>query len=926
MRLASTLQLTLASGKLTAPAVSPHHVLRQSLCERICQQAPGRVVLICGPAGYGKTSLLAQCRERMLGQSVSVAWLTLDRADNDAIRFLRCLRAALQHQTVLTEQGVANDVRALLPTPDTQDAQAAHERSHTDVLALALQVKAHIAAQPQPFALFLDDFESITERSVLDLVQDLIGNLPSHGRLLIGSRHAPALSLGRLRTHGKLAEIDAAQLCFSVDETTRLFVKLDLPLPPADIDQLHRKTEGWIAALWLVSLSLRRHADASAFVTRLSGTEQSIAEYLAQDVLAGQPDVLRGFLLRTSILKRLSAPLCQALLPTLPCDALLRQLEDAHLLLANQISDDRSYRYHSLFTAYLQAQLRAEAPGEITTLHRRASAWFLAQGRPVPAIDHAIEGGDFTQAIALLRTHATDLASDGRMGLLARWFAQIPPTVLATQPVLQALHIWATCMTRGPSEASLLMDDLKLEGHTDPIVQRHLRTLRPLLLSMMDCHEQAYEAGMPGIAALGSTLSFAETALLNSMANVAAVLGRYQEARSWLDTARRAQGATVSTFNQMYSEAVEGIIDLQEGRMRQAGARFLMAVHATRRGAQGPTGGNAWAGVLYAAWVYETGDLAQAARLLAVYVPLGRDVALPDHLILGYVMLARIAFLGGDIERAFYLLGELEYLGHQRRLPRIAASARVERARVLLLQGHAAAARDELRRAEDNDLWSRVQRLRLPANDLLYPRLGKLRWAAYAGDTSDIQWAITELATDTQAAVQTHRHRRSLKMRLLTCVAYARQGHHDKACELLELVLQAAMDEGLCRVIADEGTAVESLIASFETTSIGQQWFANNPNARVWITGYRQQAGMPVRPEAPTPQTTDTKTPLAEPLTVKETRVLELLAEGHSNIAIARQLFVSESTVRTHLRNLNIKLQAGSRTQAVALARRAGLL
>jgi len=916
MQSSFTLQATLTSGKLTAPAASPHHITRHALCDRINQSALGRVVLVRGPAGYGKTTLLAQCHNQMQHNAIAIAWLNLDSADNDAIRFLRCLCMALQALSPPNEatlQAPASAATILSPAP------------RADVLELALAVKAHIAAQTRPFALFLDDFESITERTVLDLVQDLMSDLPHHGSMIIGTRHAPALHLGRLRSRDKLVEIDTAQLCFSPDETARLFSSMSRPLPPADIDQLHRKTEGWIAALWLVSLSLRQHTNVSAFISRFSGTEQSIAEYLAQDVLAGLPDVVRHFLLRTSILKRLSVPLCQWLLPEFPCASLLEKLEGSHLLLSNDSGDSQTYRYHSLFSAYLQAQLRAEAPAEIAALHRRASEWFLNQDRPVPAIDHAIDGGDFERAIELLQAHATHLAADGRMGLLARWFAQIPPATLATQPILQALQVWATCMTRGPSEARLLMDELQIATHTDPAVQRHVRTLHPLLLSMMDHHEQAYDAGMPGIAALQGELSFADTALLNAMANAAAVLGRYQDARRWLDSARRAQGNAASSFNQMYSEAVEGIIDLQEGRIRQAGARFLMAVHATHRDAPGPVGGNAWAGVLYAAWVYETGDLALASRLLTVYVPLGRDVALPDHMILGYVMLSRIAFLKGDAERTFYLLGELEYLGHQRRLPRIAASARVERARVLLLQGHGSAARDELQRAEDDDLWQRVQRLRLPANDLLYPKLGKQRWACYAGLPDDLRWAIRTLEEDTGAALQARRMRRAMKMRLLTAVAYARLEQDDRAHELLIQALQTAITEDLCRVIADEGPAVAALLTQFHSTPAGQRWLTRDAQAIGWLQKYQQLTGLDFTGGA-TPIKNTVDAILIDPLTAKETRVLALLAEGLSNISIARQLYVSENTVRTHLRNLNIKLQAANRTQAVAQARKAGLL
>ncbi len=887
-----------ASGKLGVAAAHADHILRESLCAQVCAHSSPKVVLARGPAGYGKTTLLAQCQARLRTQSVRGAWLTLDRGDNDLPRFLHCLRAALEPLAA--------------PSGTLANAEA------DDALALAL-IEA-VATQTDPFALVLDEFEAINAPGVLDFVQDLIHCLPPRGRLLIGSRHATGLELGRLRAEGQLLEIDSEQLCFSLNETTLFFARRNPSILPAEIGLLHHKTEGWIAALWLASASLARQDSAAAFIERFSGSEQSVADYLAQDVLAGQTPELRRFLLRTSILKQLSAPLCQALLPDLDCDRILRGLEDGQVLLSRSSAHTGQYRYHSLFASYLQSRLRLQEPSDIAALHLAASRWYAEQGRPVPAIDHAIEGGDFEHALTLLRAHAEALLAEGRMRLLSRWFAQLPPAVLASRPPLQAVQVWATCFTRGASEASLQMAELGLAGSADPEVRAHVQALQPLLLSMTDRHEEAYVLGMPGISAAANASTFAETALANAMANVAAVLGRYHEAQLLLDAARRAQSLAASTFNQMYSEAVEGIIDLQEGRMRQAGARFRMAVHATRKGAYGQANGNAWAGVLYAAWVYETGDLEQAARLLHVYVPLGRDTGHPDHLILGYVMLARIAYLAGDIEQTFYLLGELEYLGHQRRLPRIAGSARVERARVLLLQGHPQAARDELRRAEDDDLWTRIETLRLPSNDLLYPRLGMLRVQAYAGLPQD---ALRQLDADIARADSARRVRRAYKLRIFRAVALARSGDEEQAYPQLAQLLAAAQVEGLCRVLADEGTALITPLLRYFATPAGSAWVDGSPAAHAWFTHFQRQIGVTADSSAAAPAA---ERGPADALTAKELNVLRLVAEGHSNNGIAQRLFVSESTVRTHLRNLNVKLRADSRTHAVALARDAGLL
>lgn len=911
MRQSFSMEHALASGKFSAPAGHAQQVPRDLLCEQICAEHAPRVAIVRGPAGFGKTTLLSQCQTRLrtrITNPVQTAWLNLDRADNDATRFLRCLMAALRSLSLAPGERLGADT-----------ARVADD-------ALAMAVIVAVATQREPFALFLDDFELITEPAVLDLVQDLLNHLPAHGRLLIGSRHFPGLSLGRLRSGGHVLEVDATQLSFSELETSRFFALRQTTLGPAQIGLLHRKTEGWIAALWLASLSLARQPSPDAFVARFSGTDQSVADYLSQDVLASQPPELQAFLLRTSILKQLSVPVCEALLPQADCERLLSQLESTQVLLTRLSTDERSYRFHSLFSTYLQSQLRVQAPQEIAGLHAAASAWYLEQGRPVPAIDHAIEGGDFVQAMQLLQAHAMSLLAEGRMRLLSRWFAQLPAAVLSTEPELQAVQVWATCFTSGPAEAALLLDDLGLANCAQAEVQAHVRALQPLLLSMMDRHEEAFVVGMPSVAKLGEPLSFTDTALANAMANVTAVLGRYHEARALLDTARRAQSLAASSFNLMYSEAVEGIIDLQEGRMRQAGARFQMAVRATRSGAFSLANGNAWAGVMYAAWIYETGDLAQASRLLQVYVPLGRDVGLPDHLILGYVMLARIAFYAGDAEQTFYLLGELEYLGHQRRLPRIAASARVERARVLVMQGHGLAAREELRRAQDDDLWARVHALRLPANDLMYPRLGQLRWEAFEGDPA---LALTELLRDIDVAREARRHRRVLKMQLLCCAAYGRQGDDARAFSLAAQIVAVAQAEGLCRVIVDEGAAVTGVLLRFIESAAFESWRVDYPGVDDWLARFRKQLWTGVatpEPATSAPHKSVLAASPAEALTPKELLVLRLLAEGHSNVAIATRLFVSESTVRTHLRHLNVKLHADSRTQAVALARRAGLL
>ncbi|MET3497827.1 LuxR C-terminal-related transcriptional regulator [Variovorax boronicumulans] len=896
--------------KLNPPAFVATQVPRNAIAQEVAAAAV-KLVLVRAPAGFGKTTAMAQMRERMEAQGTGTAWLTLDRADNDVSRFLNCLaEAALRLGVEEPRTGGPFDAVAAL------DALAAHD---------------------SPFTLFLDDFEVVQEPAVLGLVREIIEHLPRRGQLVIGSRSLPDLGLGRLRARGQLVEIDTDRLRFTLEETAAFFGLRQAnasnapgapqgphALPADLLSQLHHKTEGWVAAIWLASMALERHGTATGFVERFSGSDRAVADYLAEDVLAHQPPEIRDFLLRTSILRQLDASVCQALNPRIDSAAMLEQLAAANLFLTPVSGDGRAWRYHSLFADFLRAQLARELPGEIARLHLAASGWYESQDRPVPAIDHAIEGGDHPHALTLLDSYAGQFLEQGRMRMLARWFAAIPSHRLRAHPFLQPIALWAVCFTRGPWEAMQMLAQSGCIDSAIPEVRASAHALVPLLLAMQDKHDEAYEAGRASLARMPTGLAFADSVLLNAMANILAVRGDPHEAQRLLDAARRAQGD--STFNRMYTESLAGLFDLQEGRLRQASARLRMAVDTTHAVSYNHSHGNAWAGVLYAGVVYESNQLLQAGHLLNVYLPLARDVGLPDHMILSHVMRSRIAFCAGDIDAAMQALTELEYLGHQRQLPRVVAGAKLERSRMLLLQGNGPAARDELARADDDPaLWERERRQRLPAHDLDYLALAKARWEIAFGDA---RGAVAVLDAEIQAALAATRHRRVLKLRVLRAMALQRAGDVASAVEEMGAVLAVASQEGFVRLILDEGPAVGALVQRVANAAAMQESaaVAASPSSRgdPILADYLQRLLQAMGAVDAEPALSGDG--LKEPLTRKEIRVLQLLAEGYSNAAMAEKLFVSDSTVRTHLRNINMKLDAKSRTQAVAIGRRVGVI
>ncbi len=885
------------STKLHPPAASSAQVLRVAVCDRVCGPASAKVVLVHAPAGFGKTTALLQSRARLEQAGTDTAWLTLDRADNDLSRFLSGFSRAV----------------AMLSADVAPRSSAVFD------------VVEALAGLSSPFALFLDEIELIQEPAVLGLLREVIDHLPRRGQLVIGSRSLPDLGLGRLRARGELIEVDADHLRFSLAETSEFFRLRHVESVGAEsLSVLHSKTEGWVAALWLASLALERHADGAGFIDRFSGSNRAVADYLAEDVLASQTPEVREFLLRTSILRHLNAPLCRALNPYSDTERILDQLAAANLFLTPIAGEDRAYRYHSLFADFLRAQLAREHPDDLTRLHLVASGWYESQGRPVPAIDHAIEGGDFPLALALMAPHAELFLEQGRMRLMARWFAALPDASLREEPLLEVISIWALCLTHGPWEAMDKLDKSGSMRSTDAGVQAHVNALRPMLLAMQDRYDEANTAGRLGLTRLPTIKPFADSVLCNAMAHVVFVMGEQREAHDLLESARRMHGG--GTFNRMYIESMEGMLDLQEGRMRQAAARFRMAVGATHAVSYNQTSGNAWAGVLYAGAVYESNRLDHAEHLLSVYLPLARDVGLPDHMIMSHVMRSRIAFHRGDIDSALHALTELEYLGHHRGLPRVIASAKLERARILMLQGNAQASKSELERADDTALWERVRRQRLYAHDIDDIAIARLRWESRFGDA---QQALAQIERELSRAEHESRLRRALKLRLLKALALQRGGHGPAALDAIGDVLQQACQEGFVRLILDEGDGVATLIHRFDTALPDRAGRPRDPILSDYLQSLIAVLGRSSAAEAEAgtgPASAGAAEGLLEPLTRKEIRVLQLLAEGYSNSAMAEKLFVSDSTVRTHLRNINMKLDAHSRTQAVAIARRLAVI
>src|SRR5215208_2639372 len=382
----------LLATKLHVPRPRPGLVSRPRLLERLHAGMQHEVVLVCTPAGFGKTTLLADWAQ---GRQQPVAWLSLDVGDNDPARFWRHVAAALDGVV----PGVAERVGGLLQGPQSASFEA--------VVAALVNQLAGVADQ---VVLMLDDYHLVQAPQVQQSFGFLLEHLPACLRLVLASRADPPLGLARLRAGGQLTELRAAELRFTVEEAAQLLRAAVGPgLPEAAVAALGDRTEGWVAGLQLAALSLRGQDDIGAFVAGFSGSHRFVLDYLAEEVLDRQPEHVRDFLLETSLLERLSGPLCDAVTGRADSQQLLEQAERANLFLVPLDEVRGWWCYHHLFADLLRARLAAEQPERVPELHRAAAAWSEQHGLVDDAIRHALAAGDAVSAARLAERHADAL-------------------------------------------------------------------------------------------------------------------------------------------------------------------------------------------------------------------------------------------------------------------------------------------------------------------------------------------------------------------------------------------------------------------------------------------------------------------------------------------------------------------------------------
>ena len=907
-------QDALLATKLHVPRPQPGFVPRPRLVQALSQGLARGRVLICAPAGFGKTSLLADWA-RSGGRRV--AWLGLDASDNDPARFWRYVVAALDQ----AQPGIAGRLGPLLGPP----APCLFE-------GLVTALINELAAQPgrDEVLLVLDDYHLVDAGPVHESVAFLLENLPPGLLLVVSGRADPPLPLARLRARGQLAELRAAELRFTTEEAAALLGAAAEPvLPNTAVVALTARTEGWAAGLQLAALSLRGRTDAAGFVAAFSGSHRFVLDYLADEVLDGQPGRVRAFLLETSVLERLSGELCDAVTGGSGSQMMLHHIEQAGLFLVPLDEVRGWWRYHHLFADLLRARLEQEQPGRVQDLHRAAAAWSDEHDLGDDAVRHALAAGDAAWAAQLVERYVDALLRRSEGVTLRRWLSTLPVEALRARPRL--------CLAQG----------------FNAVVSGQVEAIEPLL----EDTERAFAATgsqppEPPVGPAGGVLANVPAGIAFLRAELARLRGDAARAVDW-DRQARAQLGESDFYLRTLVRANLAVADWLRGQLGQA-ERSLAEAFAERRAAgegylatrvchdlgqvqraqgnldaalatyrqtldiagqvssQPPHLGMAHVGL--AEVLYERDELAAALDHATRGVTLCRQLAFTPPLAAGLAILARIRQAHGDTAAAVAAMGEAGQVELSPQVVALFNPVPSQRARLLLAQGDVAAASQ----------WAKAAGLS-PEDEPDHPREPAYLLLARVLLAQDRPGpALTLLQRLLATAASQGRIGNVIEIQALRALALAARGDDAGALGALAEAVTLACPQGYVRVFADEAAPMRALVTRLSTARKDQRAPARDidPDYLAGLLRACGQAGA-----APPSRRAAAALPgMAEPLTDREVEVLRLLAAGRSNQRIAYELVVALDTVKKHVTHVLGKLGAANRTEAVARARQVGLI
>jgi LuxR family transcriptional regulator, maltose regulon positive regulatory protein len=904
--------IPILATKITLPHPGPGLVSRAELNAALDDglHEGRRLLLVCAPAGYGKTTLVSVWARHLQktaapdGNEVRVAWLSLAEDENDPARFLAYVAASLRQ----VQPDAGEDLLTSLRNPRLPAAS----------LLVTLLIN-DLVGNPGMLVLVLDDLHTITNAWVHQFLAIFLDHLPENVRLVILSRADPPLPVARLLARNQMVELRQSDLAFT-PEQAQVFLRSRTghPFQGADLEILLRRTEGWPAGLQLAALSLRRTKDRAAFLNSFSGSSDYIADYLISEVLAHLSEEVREFLLQTSILEPFCAALCRAVTGNPNAPTLLEQLHQENLFLVPLDQEHNWYRYHTLFSELLNKRLVEGGGAQVAALHQRASRWYAENQMLSPAIEHALDAAEYGYAIDLLAGLPQKMLPGGEAITLVRWLERLPDEFLSSTPMLN-IYYGLACLFTGKSlpPGMQALDERAPEGlPTD--VQAAYAVLRGLVAILKGDASQAIAQADFALQHLpaGDFFLHSLVADFQGMAytlegDIAAAAAAFQEVVDYSTRAGSPMMAILAESN------LAGLLYVR-GKLHAAEAAYqrVCELTAAHFGPDAPLDGKAVLGLgeIYREWnqldqagVFFTRSVTKLAQAAEIGVPIA------------HLSLARLKINLGETRAAEELIKEAARLSRESKTTAL-DDRLVEDMQVRLWLHEGKLARVESWASERGYLAKTGEQIiadqlaaRLPYEFLESDLLCLARFYL----AKKLPGRLLDLLAVMIGITERRGHnRRLIELLVLKALALHQQDNLKGSLAALYGAIELGAPEGYRRIFLDEGKTMARLLYQAVASGDAPEY------AHQLIVALNQE--LTPLPDAAEPAALESA--LVEPLSERELDVLRLVAAGEPNAEIARQLYLSLSTVKWHTSNIYGKLGVSSRSQAVARARSLGLL
>ena len=823
--------------------------------------------LVSAPAGYGKTTLVLDWIQRL---GLPIAWLSLDEPDNDPRRFITYLVAAMQQ----VSENIGQAATAMLQSPQPPP----------DELMLTGLVNEMTVVQ-EPFVLVLDDYHIIHTPSIHKQIAFLLEHQPANLHITITTREDPLLPIPRLRARGQVLEIRQDDLRFTADETTE-FLKtvMGLDISFDEVAALERRTEGWIAGLQMAALSMQGRDDLSNFIQAFTGSNRFILDYLVEEVFERQSSEFKDFLLKTSILERLSGSLCDQVAEQANSQELLERLEQANLFIVPLDQSRRWYRYHRLFAELLRHRLRSSSLAE-NELHQRASYWHEKNSHPSDAIQHALAAGDWERAGNLIQRYNTDFLKRGEVLTVIRWFQSLPEEVLLSNPKLCFDYCWPLLLAGQFDVVRPLLERVEGIAGEMPEFLGEVNAAQAYLAREQGDHALMVEKSQRALSLLPKSSVDSRGIVALNLGIAYWHMGQMQAAEEVLAEALEAGQATGNHYAVLTALIFQGRVLAVRGQLRQSTEYFMRAI---QQGGGMPI--NALAYMDLATLHYEWNELDVSDAHLQKAIGLCQRSQNYEFLVGCWMIQSRLRIAQGDFDGADNSLGQAWGLVRSGQIPAPTAERLdVAQARLLLEEGNSAGEWEQ-KLTETVDCHPFYRFLGLTKAWTL----PKAHARAYLDGLS-------------QAAQANEWRYGLIAVRALQAVIAEPQ---DDALEFLTEALQMAEGDGFIRTFVDTGEELVPLLKEAVRRGISPEYVGKI--LEVMKDGvHLSDAGQSL---------------LVEALSDREMEVLRLVTAGLSNREIAEKLVISTGTAKTHVHNLCGKLGVRNRTEAAMKAKELGFV